>query len=90
MQESFFEPTTIHRTQFFVQKFGTNSEKRISGVTVTEFVFVFQRNVSLKCTSHKICPFISNKQIFSVTVTELNFVFITKLPDTSKKILKIN
>ena len=77
--ESFFEPTTIHRTHFFVQNVSLcnqrwqnttfNLNKRISGVTVTEFAFVFQTNESLQCTSHRIYPCIANKQIFSVTAT---------------------
>ena len=58
-----------------------------SGVTVTEFAFVFQTNKSLQCTSHRICPCISNKQIFSVTVTELDFVFYNKtVKDISKNV----
>ena len=86
LPESFFHPTTIHRTQFFVQKFNfvikdgriQLSNKWIFGVTVTEFALVFQTNESLQCTSHRSFNCISNKQIFSVTVTELDFVFYAK------------
>ena len=91
LPESFFQPTAIHKTQFFVQKFnfvikdGTMqlSNKWTSGVTVTEFALVFQTNESLQCTSHNIFLCISNKQIFNVTVKELDFVFYIKM-------LKIN
>ena len=89
--KNIFQPTIIHRTQFFVQKFNfvikdgriQLSNKWIPGVTVTEFALLFQTSESLQCTSRIIFPCISNKQIFSVTVTELDFIFYTK-------ILKIN
>ena len=59
----------------------------MSGVTVTKFAFAFQANESLQCTSHRICPCISNKQIFSVTVTEPDFVFYNKtVKDISKNV----
>ena len=96
LPESFFEPTTIHRTQFFVQKFNfVIKDGRIqhsiqtneSLVTVTKFALVFQTNESLQCMSHRICPCVSNKQIFSVTVRELDFVFYNKtVRDISKNI----
>ena len=65
---SFFQPTAILRTQFFVQKFNfvlkdgrtQPSNKWISGVTVTEFASVFQTNESLQCMSHRIFTCISN------------------------------
>ena len=86
LPESFFQPTTIHITQFFAQKFNfvikdgrmQLSKKWISGATVTKFALLFQTNESLQCTSHRIFLCISNKKIFSVTVTELDFVFYTK------------
>ena len=92
LPESFFEPTTIHSTQRWQnnqrwQNTTLNSNKRISGVTVTDFAFVFQPNGSLQYTSHRICPCISNKQIFSVAVIELDFVFYNKtVRDISKNI----
>ena len=85
LPECFFEPTTIHRTQFFVQKDRT-----------AEYYFQTIKQMSLWCNSHRIClsvsnkwispqcmsqrsyPFFSNKQVFSVTVTELDFVFYSK------------
>ena len=99
LPESFFEPITIHRTQYFVQKFNfvikdgrqnttfKHSNKWISGATVTEFAVVFQTNESLLCMSHRICSCLSNKQVFIVTVTELDFVFYNKtVKDISKNI----
>ena len=55
-----------------------NFQTNKSLVTVTEFALVFQTNESLQCTSHRIFPYISNKQIFSLIVEELDFVFYTK------------
>ena len=80
LPESFFQLTTIHRTQFFVQKHGRIhfSNKCISGLTVTKFALVFRTNEFLQSMIHGIFPCISKKQIISVTVTEFDFVFYTK------------
>ena len=73
LPESFFEPTTIHRTQFFVQRFNfvikdgriqlSNIPANECGIAVTEFALVFRANESMQCMSHRICPCISNKQM---------------------------
>ena len=66
LPESFFEPTTIHGTQFFVQKFNCvikDGKIQLSNIQADEFALVFQANESMQCISHTICPCISNKQM---------------------------
>ena len=66
LPESFFEPTTIHGTQFFVQNFSCvikDGKIQLSNIQADEFALVFQANESLQCINHTICPCISNKQM---------------------------
>ena len=80
---NFFEPTTSHRTQFFVQKFNfliKDGRMQLPNI---------QANESVQCMSHRNCPCISNK--ICVIVTELQFVFDnTTVKEHLKKILKIS
>ena len=90
LTESFFEPSTIHGTQFFFRKFNFvikvgRIQLSVQTLTVTEFTFVFQTNESLMYQSQSV-P-LNFKQInFRCNSHRTWLYFKTKL----SKILKIN
>ena len=64
LPESFFELTTIHSTQFFVQKFNfVIKDSKIQLPNTQPNESLVQAVKSLQCMSHRICPCISNKQM---------------------------
>ena len=81
LPESFFEPTTIHSTQFFVQKFNfVIKDGRI------QLNFQTFKQMNLWCNS-RVSAVTEFALVFQrnkcVTVTELDFVFDNKTVRTS-------
>ena len=88
LPESFFEPTTIQRTHFFLQKFNfviKDGRIQLSNIQANESL-VQQSHLCSAQVSKFVHVFQTNK---CATITECDFVFDNKTVRTSQKILKI-